>query len=807
MMPIKSALRAKAAGVLIICLFLSGYSYARNNVSAYLENFESKGNQTVLTGHIDKMRIARDDAMFSLGPGEIALFDFGWDKPSAMVYKGEGVFSYVPPDIVELGQLLKFTGQPWLNHKFSTAVFFFTIPIDELDTLIGLTRQRASKFDWEQIVIAQKDAIDHLWIHMPNMLLDGLLSERRGDFFYADFHLDEIGHLVFRENPSSDDWYRLYDIKRSAGIKTADVLGGWSPDDKMPTQRGVMPIDIYHYEIESTIETEGKMTVNCRIHYVPLLSDVRFLYFNWYYKNKVIAAYDSEKKALHPVYKKEGFKFLDVSRQESGLGLVLNKPTVAGDSDYVDIQVDCKSLEKHGTLYYIKSPVGWYPISDYRELATYSLAYNCPDKYEVISCGRMVESRKEKGRLISKFELDQPFKYVTFNVGSFHKKKMIAEGYPPVDIYLASELNALSAAEFEVYLSEEEPSGDGIAISDTSHPYLLNVDKLKQAGTDVINSVAFFTSMFGPCPFDTIKATSIPYYGMGWGSPGMIHLSWDTFLEEDLDGLHEQLRAHEVAHQWWGFLVDDEIYRDRWIIEGLSGYCGLWYYQMSAKNEGAYKKMLRDYRTTIISGVGLTDNEKLVGLEIMPGSSGPKSVGSEAGPIVLGYRLNSSKSGDYVPIVYYKGAYIFHMIRYILHDYKTGSDDKFAAFLKDMTVKFKDEPITTMGLQRLLEGHVGGDMTWFFDQWVYGTFIPEYTFSYESGRTPDGKHLVSCEVKQDKVFGDFKMLVPITVLFEGDRYIHFKAWIDQPVTRFDFPPLPYEPKDIIFNTYDAALCR
>ncbi len=51
------------------------------------------------------------------------------------------------------------------------------------------------------------------------------------------------------------------------------------------------------------------------------------------------------------------------------------------------------------------------------------------------------------------------------------------------------------------------------------------------------------------------------------------------------------------------------------------------------------------------------------------------------------------------------------------------------------------------------------------------------------------------------------MQVPITVLFPDDMYIHLKLWIDQPEMTIDLPALPYEPKKIIFNTYDAVLCE
>jgi len=39
------------------------------------------------------------------------------------------------------------------------------------------------------------------------------------------------------------------------------------------------------------------------------------------------------------------------------------------------------------------------------------------------------------------------------------------------------------------------------------------------------------------------------------------------------------------------------------------------------------------------------------------------------------------------------------------------------------------------------------------------------------------------------------------------RYIHMKIWVDKPETVAELPLLPYKPKKIIFNTYDAVLAR
>jgi len=795
----------KISTVIALIIFWAATCPADTQVDLFLDNFENNDKQMVSAYQVDSLYINRGGVEIILGRGRLTVFDFGLNRPSAMVYRGQGRFLYTPPDNVEQGQLMKLTGKTALNSKFEKAAFFFTISGSELQIPRDGGKEKVSKNDWEILTDAGKDAFNHLDLFLPNEMLGDLISDTTGLFFYADMELKDIGHAVFREDPVRHDRYRIYSLKRIAGVLSADVLGGFTIGNSLPSERGVRPIDIYHYDIDSKIETEGKMIVNCRIYFVPLIDGRKFLYFDWYYRNKIISAVDSRGQAIQPVYKKEGLSILNETRQEAGLGLVLNEPLVAGDSDYIDIQIDCKCLEKHGTLYYIKSPAGWYPLSNIRDLATYSLTYDCPDKYEVISCGKMVQSKIENGRLISRFGLDQPYTHVIFNVGSFKKKEMKVSGFPPVEVYLAEEIAEISAAEFTTYLSEQEPSQDNISVMDTSHTYLANTNRLRQAGADVINSLAFFTSTIGPCPFDTVKVTSIPYGGIGVGSPGLIYLPWHSFLDEDLNGLDEQFRAHEVAHQWWGPMVDNESYRDTWIIEGLAGYCGLWYYQVSAHNEAAYNKMQKDNRQAIISGMGLSDHDKIVGFQTLPSGTGQRSEGSKAGAIILGDRLNSSLSLDYVPIVYYKGAYIFYMIRYLLHDYKTASDDRFAIFLRDLLAKFKNEPITTDDLKELLENHVGGDMDWFFDQWVYGTQIPKYLFSYTSGRNRDGQYAVSCQVEQKNVSADFKMLVPITVLFEGDRFIHFKVWVDQPVTTIDLPLLPYEPKKIIFNTYDAVL--
>ncbi len=848
-----------------------GISYAVNDPLDYLDSFENGGKQMVSVYQVDTLTIARGGVVFAMGKGEVVTLDFGWDRPTAMVFTGSGKIMYAPEDDVEKQQLRKFLHIGLLSHPVDSLAIVFTVPPEEI--ISGkATRRKIEKDEWERFSKLNDQSLSYLYLYLPNKTLDNLLSDSPGNFVYADFTIPEMGHLVYVEDPTQDDWYRIYDVRRSGGALGYDVLAGFSPFDRPPSERGVMPIDIYHYDIESRIEAGSDMEVTCRINYVPILQGQRFIYLDWYFDNEIKRVIDSDGKPVTAIAKKEGYGVFDVNRQEAGVGLILNKPLIMGDSDFVEITYKCNTLAKTSSLFYIRNETDWYPRTIFRDEATYSMQFDYPSKYQLISTGNLVSSEENDGRSISRYEVEKPVAVVGFNIGAFKSEVFEAEGFSPVAVYLAEEIADASMAkprefleqidtgyvdkpmnvylaekyrsegtEYESYLDnnigdnryvdgdyitgnkitslnnpEDVPIVSGrnigednqsfIDAGDTSTVRLSTSNRLSQAGADVANSSIFFSSILGPCPFDTIKATSIPENKDSRGAPGMVYLSWDSFIREDLDGMQESSRAERVAYQWFGHTVKNESYRDEWIINGLARYCGMWYYEISSGKRKAIDRMIRILKDEVFHGSGLKDWERVTGLDKKPLGTGVRSEGSYAGSMVLGKRLNSATFEDYVPVAYSKAAYIFHMIRYILRDYKTGSDDLFASFLKDIVLNFSDKPITNDGLQILLEKYVGGDMGWFFEEWVYGTRIPKYEFSYTSSMNPDNKYVVSCEINQSDVPGDFKMIVPVTLLFQEDKYIHMRVWVTRNNEQIDLPPVPYKPEKVIFNTYNAVLC-
>lgn len=67
---------------------------------------------------------------------------------------------------------------------------------------------------------------------------------------------------------------------------------------------------------------------------------------------------------------------------------------------------------------------------------------------------------------------------------------------------------------------------------------------------------------------------------------------------------------------------------------------------------------------------------------------------------------------------------------------------------------------------------IGAGMDWFFREWVDGTAIPTYTFSWKAEPAPDGRTMLKFRVRQEDVPADFFMPVPLEIeLADGGRVV------------------------------------
>jgi aminopeptidase N len=124
---------------------------------------------------------------------------------------------------------------------------------------------------------------------------------------------------------------------------------------------------------------------------------------------------------------------------------------------------------------------------------------------------------------------------------------------------------------------------------------------------------------------------------------------------------------------------------------------------------------------------------------------------SDEGPISLGSRLGHIRGQPRVfrALVYNKGAGVLHMLRRLI------GDDAFFAGLRRFYNEQKFRKAGTDDLRVAFEMEAGRSLDRFFDQWIYGTGIPEVRYS--STIVP-GMATVTFEQTGDAVFD-----VPVTV--------------------------------------------
>ena len=158
-------------------------------------------------------------------------------------------------------------------------------------------------------------------------------------------------------------------------------------------------------------------------------------------------------------------------------------------------------------------------------------------------------------------------------------------------------------------------------------------------------------------------------------------------------------------------------------------------------------------------------------------------------------------------IIYEKAALVFHMLRNMMIDLQTMNEDRFFNMLKEFYKKFRGGVCTTKDFRKVTEKHLGLDMTWFFDQWIYGTDLPTYKFSYEIEEDSAGQFVTTGRILTEGVSEGFKMYVPLEVEFENGKKVYIRMLIDKAAFDFSLPPLELKPKKIKLNPFESVLAR
>lgn len=248
--------------------------------------------------------------------------------------------------------------------------------------------------------------------------------------------------------------------------------------------------------------------------------------------------------------------------------------------------------------------------------------------------------------------------------------------------------------------------------------YPADLAKAQEDFTVIPRAMAAFEHWFGEYPFADEK------YGMAECNMifgGMEHQTMTTIHPNYLTGDHsnDDVFVHELAHMWWGDCVTVENWHHCWLNEGFASYAEALYQEYYFGSEAYHHYM----------------NSELDALNFKD-------------PI---YRYDLSNAmGIFDAVVYRKGAWILHMLRGMV------GDSAFKEILRLYRQRHEYGNATTEDFARVCEKVAGESLAWFFTEWIYDRWHPEYFYGYQVkdrgvGATP--RYAIKLFIDQEQSLG------------------------------------------------------
>ena len=198
----------------------------------------------------------------------------------------------------------------------------------------------------------------------------------------------------------------------------------------------------------------------------------------------------------------------------------------------------------------------------------------------------------------------------------------------------------------------------------------------------------FFAKHFGEYPYidEKFGLVQTDYLGMEHQT---INSYGNHYVKTPLG--YDFLLFHEMAHEWWGNYLTAHDWSDYWLHEGTAIYA-----------EGMY---IEDH-------FGRDEYMKFFPLSVKPRIQNDS-------PIVPG--IHSTTEDVSTSDTYFKGAYILHMLRYLM------GKEAMDTLLFTLVQGEKSLPlnhITTDHFIKKVEEVYPDDLQWFYDQYLYSKDIP-----------------------------------------------------------------------------------
>ncbi len=307
----------------------------------------------------------------------------------------------------------------------------------------------------------------------------------------------------------------------------------------------------------------------------------------------------------------------------------------------------------------------WFPCVDHpSDKATVEYLIKTPNYYQTIANGHLVE----------KTDIDSTSTL-------YHWK---------TDVPLPTKVMVIGVAKFAIQNIGEIHN---IPVSTWVYP------QTKEEGfhdfSTAKNILNFFIENIGEYPYSKLaNVQSNTRYG------GMENASAIFYYQESVTGKleHENLIAHEIAHQWFGNSATEIDWPHVWLSEGFATYFTN-LFVLNNKGEDAFTKRLKDQRSKVLNFY--------------------KKVQT---PVI------DTKTTNYLKLLnpnsYQKGAWVLHMLRNEL------GNETFWKGIRAYYEKYKFKNASTKNFKNVMSKISGKNLDVFFTQWLEKTGHPIITSNW-----------------------------------------------------------------------------
>lgn len=718
---------------------------------------------------VTNLVIKRDVGIITLKSGRVTFTNQVLDRMAIAVFNGDGEFSLTPVIDIEKRHLKGIINQETVAEPFKRLVITFN---DSTYADVLRNGQPASGED-NQAKDTLKDFRDRvrddgfLKENIEANLLGYLYNPRRGQYFNAYFFGNQHKDLRFflrnlGTTGALPGWHTSEEVMVINADSFSNDSGIWySGHLEREYQKGTASseeessvIDVLNYKIDNIIARE-KLTATAEITFSSMFDGERVLSFD-------LLPFLRVSKVN---FEGQEIDFVQENRKSDGSFFVITPEPLTKGQKYkltVEYQGDKVVTDAGNGNFFISARTSWYPSANaFEDRATFDLTFKFPKQFTLVSVGKLVDEQPATGLkdyLTSHWVAEVPLAVAGFNIAIYKKKE---------------EFDTTTKYNIEGYATSELPSsllftvkqGSGNTPNTMVDREVSGITPTRLLDKGIIetkNSIRLFSAFFGELPYGRLAITQQPQMNFGQSWPTLIYLPLISFMDStqrkelyqrntaSLEGFIAEVTPHEVAHQWWGHIVGWASYHDQWLSEGFADFSASLYLQYNYPLD-KYHHFWKVHHDNIVDKTPYGKRY------------------NDVGPIWMGFRLNTPKTpGTYNRIAYPKGAYILHMIRWMMFDDRNGGDKNFREMMHDFVKTYYNKVASTEGFQKIVEKHMSSNMDldgnkkmdWFFRQYVYGIDLPSYQFEY-SLTEAGGKTVVDGKLTQSGVSDNFKMPVPL----------------------------------------------